>query len=137
MANFELDPKIATDSLQVCRLKGFELRLVNDARWPWLLVVPIRAGIEEWHDLTEAEADALSDLIRCLSINLKALTAAEKINVAALGNIVRQFHLHIVARKTEDANWPGPVWGFGEPLPYSNEASDALIRVIHEGMELE
>ncbi len=136
MANFELDPKIAADSLLVCRLKPFELRLVNDARWPWLLVVPIRAGVEEWHDLTEPEADALSDLIRRLSINLKALTAAEKINVAALGNIVRQFHLHIVARRTEDANWPGPVWGFGKPLPYSNEASEALIRAILEGMEL-
>lgn len=137
MGNFELDPKIAADSLPVCRLKGFEVRLVNDARWPWLLVVPRRASIEEWHDLTEAEADALSDLTRRLSINLKALTAAEKINVAALGNIVRQFHLHIVARKTEDANWPGPVWGFGEPLPYSNEASEALIRAILEGLELE
>ena len=127
MADFELNERLAADSIPVTSLELCDVRLMNDSRYCWLLLVPCRTGIEEWHELEEADALQLSREIRKVSEVLKDLTGADKINVAAIGNMVRQMHVHVVARREGDATWPGTVWNAGESVPYGKEASRELV----------
>jgi diadenosine tetraphosphate (Ap4A) HIT family hydrolase len=98
-----------------------ELRVMNDRRWPWLLLIPYRAGVEEIHDLTPLDQAMLTFETNLVAQGLKKVTGCTKINSAALGNIVRQLHVHVVARNEGDAGWPGPVWGYGVREPYRRE----------------
>jgi diadenosine tetraphosphate (Ap4A) HIT family hydrolase len=118
---FSLDPRLAADSEAVARIGLCELRLMNDRRWPWVLLVPQRAGIEEIHALTPLDQALLTFETTLVAQALKNLTGCTKINTAALGNIVRQLHVHVVARNEGDPAWPGPVWGFGRREPYGRE----------------
>ena len=118
---FSLDPRLAADSEAVARIGLCELRLMNDRRWPWVLLVPQRAGIEEIHALTPLDQALLTFETNLVAQALKTLTGCTKINTAALGNIVRQLHVHVVARNEGDPAWPGPVWGFGRREPYGRE----------------
>ncbi len=118
---FSLDPRLAADSEAVARIGLCELRLMNDRRWPWVLLVPQRAGIEEIHVLTPLDQALLTFETNLVAQALKNLTGCTKINTAALGNIVRQLHVHVVARNEGDPAWPGPVWGFGRREPYGRE----------------
>ena len=95
-----------------------ELRVMNDRRWPWLVLVPQRPGIEEIHDLTPLDQAMLTFETNMVAQALKKVTGCTKINSAALGNIVRQLHVHVVARSEGDPGWPGPVWGHGMREPY-------------------
>jgi diadenosine tetraphosphate (Ap4A) HIT family hydrolase len=121
MNGFELDPRLANDSIFLGKLALCELRLMNDSRWPWMVLVPARAGAVEIHDLSETDQALLANETALVAKLLKSLTNCEKINSAALGNIVRQLHVHVVARSKNDPNWPGPVWGYGTREPYSPE----------------
>src|SRR5690348_17419271 len=107
---------------------------MNDARFPWLALVPRRAGVTELHDLAHAERMVLIEEIARASSALKAVTSATKINVAALGNIVPQLHVHVVARHPSDAAWPKPVWAVGTPEPYRAEAQVALLQRLKEAI---
>jgi diadenosine tetraphosphate (Ap4A) HIT family hydrolase len=98
-----------------------ELRIMNDKRWPWLLLIPQRPGVEEIHDLTPLDQAMLTFEANLTAQALKKITACTKINTAALGNIVRQLHVHVVARTEGDAAWPGPVWGHGPREPYERD----------------
>lgn len=120
-AGFELDPRLENESLPVMWLGLCELRLRDDRRWPWLILVPQRAGVEEMHDLTPLDQAVLTFETNMVSKALKEITGCTKINCAALGNVVRQLHIHVVARSEGDAGWPGPVWGYGERVPYRRE----------------
>ncbi len=126
-AAFTLDPRLAADSTPVARLALSELRLINDARFPWLLLVPRRANMAEIIDLDEGDRATLFGEIGTVATALKAMTRCDKLNIAALGNQVRQLHVHIVARFDGDAAWPGPVWGVGAPVAYEGETRDRLI----------
>lgn len=126
---FELDSRLETESVLVANLGLCQLRLRNDARWPWLLLIPMRPGIEEPHDLTPLDQALLSFETNLVSKALKDMTGCTKINVGALGNIVRQLHVHVIARNEGDLCWPGPVWGFGERAPYQ---PDELARLVAE-----
>jgi diadenosine tetraphosphate (Ap4A) HIT family hydrolase len=117
-AGFELDSRLEADSEQVMWLGLCELRLMNDRRWPWILLIPQRSGVEEIHDLTPLDQAMLTFETNMVAQGLKKVTACSKINSAALGNIVRQLHVHIIARTEGDAGWPGPVWGYGVREPY-------------------
>ncbi|MDX1486195.1 MAG: HIT family protein [Alphaproteobacteria bacterium] len=101
--------------------------LMNDSRFPWVILVPERAGLAELHDLGPAEQALLMAEISRTGAVLADLFDADKINVGALGNIVAQLHVHVVARFAGDAAWPGPVWGCGEPVAYG--AKDLAERV--------
>ncbi|MGD0191383.1 MAG: HIT family protein [Rhizomicrobium sp.] len=101
--------------------------LMNDARYPWLILVPRRLDAVEIHDLGASDRATLMEEISRASKALKSATGAAKINVGALGNLVPQLHVHIVARMIGDAVWPGPVWGRGEPQPYVREDRDKLL----------
>lgn len=118
---FALDGRLEADSEPVIWLGLCELRLMDDRRWPWLLLVPQRAGIEEIHDLTPLDQAMLTFETNLVAQALKTMTGCTKINSGALGNRVRQLHVHVVARNEDDPGWPGPVWGHGVREPYRRE----------------
>jgi len=120
---FRLDPRLEQDTHGVTSFALSRVLLMNDARYPWLILVPNRNGLSELHDLNAADQARLNDEIIIVSRGLARMFTPEKINVGALGNIVRQLHIHIVARNTDDPAWPGPVWGHSPAVPY---AADAL-----------
>ncbi|MDI6025538.1 HIT family protein [Corticibacterium sp. UT-5YL-CI-8] len=118
---FTLDARLDADTEQLMWLGLCELRIMNDRRWPWLVMVPQRTGIEELHDLTPLDQAMLTFETNMVASALKRVTGCTKINSGALGNIVRQLHVHIIARNEGDPAWPGPVWGHGLREPYTRE----------------
>jgi diadenosine tetraphosphate (Ap4A) HIT family hydrolase len=136
---FELDPKLAADSIRIGRLTLSLLLLMNDARYPWFILVPRRAGIKEVFQLSEADQQQLWRESARLAKNLSHSFHADKINIGALGNIVAQLHIHHIARFTSDPAWPTPVWGHSEPVPYEKHGITERIGLASDwfGEELE
>lgn len=126
MNDFHLDSRLAADTVPVAELALCDLRLMNDSRWPWLVMVPRLGGAAELHDLSDADQELLLRETVMAGRALKAVTGCEKINTGALGNIVRQLHVHVVARHPGDPAWPGPVWGQGPRIPYEYAAIAAF-----------
>ncbi len=118
---FQLDARLAQDTTPVTSFALSRVLLMNDARYPWLILVPARDGLSEVHDLNASDQALLNDEIIRVSRAMTELFTPEKINVGALGNIVRQLHIHIIARRTDDPAWPGPVWGHSPAVPYTVE----------------
>ncbi|MCI4677522.1 HIT family protein [Rhodoblastus acidophilus] len=133
---FILDPRLAADTFFVGDLALCRALLMNDSRFPWLILVPRRANLSEIHELSREERGLLIEEAAFSGERLKSLTAATKINVGALGNKVSQLHLHVVARFAGDAAWPGPVWGAGTPEPYAPEAVSERTRAFSAALEL-
>lgn len=131
-AQFELDPRLAKDTLFVANWNLCQVRLMDDAQFPWLVLVPRRAGVSELDDLNEEDRTRLMHEIQRAMKTLRGVVECDKLNVGALGNIVRQLHVHIVARRQDDPAWPGPVWGHGPAHHYMPEARDKLVRALHE-----
>jgi diadenosine tetraphosphate (Ap4A) HIT family hydrolase len=123
-SGWSLHPQLAADTVPVCDLTLSRLLVMNDANFPWLILVPRRVGVSEIIDLG-AEQALLMDEISRVSRALKDETRCDKLNVAAIGNVVPQLHAHIVARRRDDAAWPKPVWG---ALPRRDYAAEALER---------
>ena len=117
-AGFELHSRLAADCIRVGRLPLSLLLLLNDARYPWFILVPQRSGIGEIFQLPESDQCQLWRESANLSRNLMQSFHADKINIGALGNLVPQLHVHHIARFTSDPAWPGPVWGHSAPVPY-------------------
>ena len=117
LSEFRLDERLARDSDLLTRIGLCELRLMKDGRWPWLLLVPQRPEVSEIFDLTPLDQTMLTFETTLAAEALKAVTGATKINIGALGNSVRQLPGHVIARSEGDANWPGPVWGYGTAQP--------------------
>ena len=134
MAAFELNERLRADSTLVENLGLCQLRLMDDKRWPWLVLVPQRPGIEEVFDLTPLDQAMLTFETNLVGQALKKLTNATKVNVGALGNIVRQLHVHVIARQENDPNWPGPVWGYGMREAYGAAEKQALMKKILESL---
>ncbi len=128
--NYHLDTRLEKDTLPIGKLELCEIRLLNDVRWPWLVLVPMRKDITEVFDLAVVDHKTLAEETVIAAVALKTITRAEKINTAAIGNIVRQLHVHVIARNQGDANWPGPVWGFGQVEPYSKDTAKTLINKL-------
>ncbi|HWA31546.1 MAG TPA: HIT family protein [Rhizomicrobium sp.] len=127
MDSFVLHERLAADTTPVADWALSRVLLMNDARFPWLILVPRRTGLTEIHELKHAERMVLIEEINRASLGLKTLTNAVKINVGALGNLVPQLHIHIVSRKPGDAAWPGPVWGSGVAAAYEQGVKDELL----------
>ena len=123
--DWELDPRLAADSVAVAAFELSELRLMDDSRWPWLLLVPRVAGARDLLDLERAARVQLLDEIDRCSRALLQLHAPDKLNVAALGNVVEQLHVHVIARRRDDDAWPRPVWGVGERMAHAPGQLDA------------
>ncbi|HEY3566402.1 MAG TPA: HIT family protein [Thermoanaerobaculia bacterium] len=116
---FTLHPTLARDTVEVTRLSLCRALLMNDRRFPWLILVPEREAVREIHQLSPADRAALVEEIARASEALERLFQPDKLNVGALGNIVPQLHVHVVARAAGDPAWPGPVWGSGAAAPYA------------------
>jgi diadenosine tetraphosphate (Ap4A) HIT family hydrolase len=127
---FTLDPRLEADSAFVAQLALCELRLMNDYRFPWLLLVPRRVGMSEIAELDDADQQLLWSEVNRAAAALRACVPCDKLNLGALGNIVRQLHLHVVARREGDAAWPGPVWGSGAAQPYPQQQQQLLIEAL-------
>lgn len=136
MADFSLDPRLAADTMSIGVIDNIDVRLMRDRRYWWLVLVPQIAGAQEWQDLPTAERHRLLDVsMRCAEA-LRGLANADKMNVAALGNMVRQLHVHVVARHEGDAAWPAPVWGVGESLDYETEIAGQRIKAIQMSLNV-
>ena len=111
-----LDPALAATTHRLATLPAATLLLADDVRWPWLILVPRDDAATELHHLAATERHAFLDAVTAASAALERATGCTSINVGALGNIVTQLHIHVVARHPGDPAWPGPVWGVGTPV---------------------
>ena len=133
--SFVLDERLTRDAFLVGDWPLTRVLLMNDARWPWLILVPRREGLVEVIDLEPPDQAQLLDEAGRATRFLKSHAQADKINIGALGNIVRQLHLHVVARVVGDPGWPDPVWGHRAPTPYEDDVAQALIAAAREGLK--
>ncbi|MEO8002432.1 MAG: HIT family protein [Arenimonas sp.] len=135
-SQFILDARLEADSVFIADGELSQFRLMNDVRYPWLILVPKVANASEWIDLPARQQQLLLSEINIAAKILREYFHCEKINIGALGNIVRQLHVHVIARTTLDEAWPGPVWGQGKAQAYSpNELkilTDKLQRTLSD-----
>lgn len=141
MAGFVVDPAFESGSIAVGELPLCHVRLQNDSRWPWLLLIPRLPGLREIEDLPRGERTRLVEEVVRVGVAVRTLGAAsgfsvEKLNVGALGNITPQLHVHVVGRRYGDAAWPGPVWGVGVAEPYSAAGLDSALLTTRVALEL-
>ena len=127
---WSLHPQLAADTTPVGDLALARVLLANDANYPWLILVPRRPGLIELIDMDPNEQVQLIGEIDAAARVLKAITECEKLNIAALGNVVAQLHVHVVARRHSDAAWPKPVWGAVPPIAYDPMIRDGLIAAL-------
>jgi len=136
-AGFTLHPVLAADCAIIGDLAICRVLLMKNARFPWLVLVPKRENLRELHDLSASEYLIVMEEIRSVSSRFSALTGAHKMNVAALGNMVPQLHIHVIARFTDDAAWPQPVWNSGiSATPYSTQELGELIASYRQNLGL-
>ncbi|HEX2655676.1 MAG TPA: HIT domain-containing protein [Xanthobacteraceae bacterium] len=129
-SDWTLDPELARDTTEIGDLPLCRLLLNNDANYSWLILVPRQAGAIELIDLSDADRTRLMQEISVTSLALRKITSCDKLNVAALGNRVRQLHFHVLARFTNDAAWPNPVWGQAPARDYDPKKREQLIRAL-------
>ncbi|MGQ3355078.1 MAG: HIT domain-containing protein [Phreatobacter sp.] len=129
-AAFSLDSRLAADTLAVADLPLSAVRLMNDATYPWLVLIPRREGAVEIIDLSPEDRVQLMEEIAAVSDVLRAMTRCDKLNVAALGNMVPQLHVHVIGRFAGDPAWPGPVWGKAPAQPYAEAPRDGFIAAL-------
>jgi diadenosine tetraphosphate (Ap4A) HIT family hydrolase len=132
---FTLHPTLARDTVEVTRLPHCRVLLMKDRRFPWLILVPERESVREIHELPLADRQTLIEEIARASEVLTRLFQPDKLNVGALGNIVPQLHVHLVARTATDPAWPGPVWGSGPAEAYTEGELEEVRGRIAEGFE--
>ena len=132
MGSFRLNARIQADSRLASVLGLCQLRLMNDSRWPWFLLVPQRSDVEEMYHLTPLDQTLLTFETSETARALKRITACEKINIGALGNQVRQLHIHVIARNPDDPAWPDPVWGVGNAEPYDSNGAARMIAAMND-----
>jgi diadenosine tetraphosphate (Ap4A) HIT family hydrolase len=128
---WSLHPQLHADTVPICDLTLSRLLVMNDANFPWLILVPRRAGVSEIIDLGADQA-VLMDELALVSRALKDETRCDKLNVAAIGNMVPQLHIHVVARRKEDAAWPKPVWGALPRLAYAADDMERFVTAIRD-----
>ncbi len=125
---FVLDARLQRDSVFIADGPLSQVRRMNDRRYPWLLLVPRVADVSEWLDLGGAQQRLLLAEINRAGALIRGEQGVQKLNIGALGNIVRQLHVHLIGRHEGDAAWPGPVWGHGSAEAYEGPALDAEIQ---------
>jgi diadenosine tetraphosphate (Ap4A) HIT family hydrolase len=135
-AGFDLDPRLAGDTLVVGDLPLCRVLLMRDSRYAWLILVPRRPGRAEVSDLGEDERALLWREVDAAGAAIRAVAPCDKLNIGALGNIVRQLHVHVVARREGDAAWPGPVWGFGKAEAYAEGEAERLVAALRKNLDL-
>ncbi|AVV33918.1 MULTISPECIES: HIT domain-containing protein [Cobetia] len=130
MTPFSLHPQLDADTHFVADLPLCTVRLMNDARYPWLVLIPRRDAIREIYELDSSAQQQLWQETTQLGELLMTVSGGEKLNIGALGNMVPQLHMHVIARRSDDAAWPGPVWGVGTAEPHDSEALTVLVDTL-------
>jgi diadenosine tetraphosphate (Ap4A) HIT family hydrolase len=132
---FELHPQLANDCVEIARLPLCRLLLLNDAQYPWCILVPARENLREIYELSVADRAQFMLESCVVSELMQELFKADKMNVAALGNMVPQLHVHHIARYQGDRAWPGPVWGVSPSEPYEDEALQQRCVLIQQQLK--
>ena len=127
----ELHPQLKKDCIQLGEFTLCSLLLLNDTNYPWFILLPNRAGITEMHHLSEIDQQQLMTESMFFSQCLEQVFQADKLNIAALGNVVPQLHIHHIARFTTDACWPAPVWGAVSTIPYNEAQLKNIKKQLH------
>jgi diadenosine tetraphosphate (Ap4A) HIT family hydrolase len=135
--NFALHPKLQADTFDVATLALCRVQLMNDARFPWLILIPMRPDLTDLDQLSRDDlATAMADLTAA-SKALRMVYRPDKLNVGVLGNMVPQLHIHVVARYRDDLAWPGPVWGSGQAQPYTPAAAVEQARLLQPNLPVQ
>jgi diadenosine tetraphosphate (Ap4A) HIT family hydrolase len=133
---WHLDQQLKGDTITIGDLPLCRVLLNDDGNYPWLILVPRREDLVELTDLDESGRTALMREIAQVSAALKAYTRCHKLNVAALGNVVAQLHVHIIARFRTDPAWPNPVWGKAKRIPHEKDQRDMLVDAIRRALQI-
>ena len=129
---FELHLTLAKDTVEIARLDLCRVLLIRDRTYPWVVLVPEREGLRDLDDLNETDrVQAMAEIDR-VSKALKTLYRPHKVNVAALGNVVEQLHIHIIARFKDDPAWPGPVWGAVDATDYDDDTRTQTVARLRQ-----
>lgn len=127
---FKLDPRLEQDTILIGEFALSKVLLMNDARYPWVILVPRMTGLTEIFQLDEQQQQQLMLESNFVASKLAQWADADKMNVAALGNVVSQLHIHHVARYKTDATWPAPVWGKGDAVPYNEQECETVCQQL-------
>lgn len=130
MTDFTIDPRLEADSHPIADLGLCAVRLMKDANYPWIVLIPRRTGLVELIDLESEDRASLTGEIDKVSQALRSVTSCDKLNVAALGNQVRQLHVHVIARYESDPAWPGPIWGKVPAKAYCDADLSARVEAL-------
>ena len=133
---FKLDPQLEKDTILISDWHLCQVRLMNDSRYPWVILIPKVDSVSEIHELAEEQQQLLLGESMRLSKALDQLFSPHKLNVAALGNIVRQLHVHHIVRFENDASFPKPVWGIGDAVPYDEASLDETVSGLQIALDL-
>ena len=133
---FKLDPQLEQDTILISDWHLCQVRLMNDSRYPWVILIPKVDGVSEIHELAEEQQQLLLGESMRLSKALDQLFSPHKLNIAALGNMVRQLHVHHIVRFENDASFPKPVWGVGEAVPYEAAALNDTVSGLQIALDL-
>jgi diadenosine tetraphosphate (Ap4A) HIT family hydrolase len=133
---FKLDRQLEQDTVLVADWHLCQVRLMNDSRYPWVILIPKVGDVSEIHQLADEQQQLLLGESVRLSKALEQLFAPHKLNVAALGNMVRQLHIHHIVRFEDDASFPRPVWGVGDAVPYEAEALSETVNGLQIALDL-
>lgn len=131
---FKLHERLAADTVLVHPLTLCQMLCMNNRVWPWLILVPARPDVTELHHLPADDRAVLMEEIAQASALLDGMFRPDKLNVAAIGNVVPQLHVHVVARRRDDPAWPNPVWGSGIAEPYAPADLDALVLRLRDSL---
>lgn len=130
---FKLHPRLQQDCIVIGRLQLCQLLMMNDSQYPWFILVPEKAELVEIYQLNKAERELLIEESSYLAENLATLYKADKINIAAIGNLVPQLHIHHMVRYRIDKAWPAPVWGKFDAVTYTEqEITDNITRLKNQ-----
>ncbi|NOQ35571.1 MAG: HIT domain-containing protein [Methylococcaceae bacterium] len=132
MTTFQLHPRLQQDSIFIACFELSQLRLINDCSYPWFILVPQRFDVREVFQLDDADRLQLHDESCLLAEKLNAVYKADKMNIAAIGNVVPQLHIHHIVRYKNDKAWPAPVWGKFDAVPYSDDEISQQVELIQK-----
>lgn len=134
---FQLHPRLEQDCITIGRFELCRLLMMNDSQYPWFILVPERADLQEIYQLNKAERELLTEESSYLAENLAVLYKADKMNIAAIGNMVPQLHIHHIVRYRADKAWPAPVWGKFDAVPYTEQQVTDSIAGIKEQLKIQ
>ncbi|MEE7625462.1 HIT domain-containing protein [Methylobacter sp. Wu8] len=129
---FQLHPRLEQDCIAIGRFELCRLLMMNDSRYPWFILVPERADLQEIYQLSKVERELLTEESSYLAENLAVLYKADKMNIAAIGNMVPQLHIHHIVRYRTDKAWPAPVWGKFDAVPYTESQIADNVTLIRD-----